>query len=100
MNLKKKSKSGKNKTPPEPEGSGGTLSQVDGGVHAVDIALVQLPAEQLDGFTEPLEMDDLPFPEELDDVIDVWIITESENVVIGRTGLLLWHAAKSTTIDN
>ena len=86
--------------PPEPSGSGGTLSQIDGRIHAVDIALIQLPTQQLDGLTEPLEMDDLPLPKELDDVIDVRIIAESENVVIGCTGLLLWHATKSTTIDN
>ena len=78
--------------PPEHPGSGGTLSQVDGGVHAVDVALVQLPAEQLDGLAEPLEMDDLPLPQELDDVVDVGIVGKPEDVVIGHSGLLLWHA--------
>ena len=75
--------------PPEPSGSGGTLSQIDGRIHAVDIALIQLPTQQIDGLTEPLEVYDLPLPKELDDVIDVRIIAESENVVIGCTGLLL-----------
>ena len=45
-------------------------------------------------------MDDLPFPEEFDDVVDVGIVAEPEDVVIGDPGLLLWHAAKLTTIKN
>ena len=77
----------------------GTL-QIDGRVHAVYIALVQLPPQQLNGLTEPLEMDHLPFPEELDDVVDIGIIAEPENVVIGDPRLLLWHAYKNTTIKN
>ena len=78
----------------------GRFLQIDGGVHAVDIPLVQLPAQQLNGLTKPLEMDDLPFPEEFDDIIDVRIVAQAQDVVIGDPGLLLWHAAKSTTIEN
>ena len=53
---------------------GGILLQIDGGVHAVDVALVQLPAQQLEGLPEPLEVDDLPLPEELDHVVHIGII--------------------------
>ena len=74
--------------------------QVDGGVHAVDIALIQLPAQQFDGFAEPLEVDDLPFPEELDYIVDIGIIAQPQDVVIGHPGLLFWHAAKLTTSKN
>ena len=74
--------------------------QIDGRVHGVDIALVQLPPQQVDGLAKPLEMDDLPFPEEFDDVVDVGIVGKSQNVVIGYSCLLLWHAAKLTTIKN
>ena len=42
--------------PPEPSGSGGTLSQIDGRIHAVDIALIQLPTQQLDGLAETVKM--------------------------------------------
>lgn len=45
-------------------------------------------------------MDDLPFPEEFDDVVDVGIVGKPQNVVIGYSCLLLWHAAKLTTIKN
>ena len=65
--------------------------QVDGGVHAVDITLIQLPAQQLDGFTEPLEMDDLPLPQELDHIIDIGIIRKPQDVVVSDPCLLLWH---------
>ena len=34
-------------------------------------------------------MDDLPGPEELDDVVDVRIVGEAQDVVVGDTGLLL-----------
>lgn len=72
--------------------------QIDGRVHAVDIALVQLPAQQFNGFTEPLEMDDLPFPEELDDIIDIGVVAQAQNVVIGDPRLLLWHNEIKATI--
>ena len=72
--------------------------QVDGGVHGVDVALVQLPAQQLDGFAEALEVDDLPLPEELDDVVHVGIIGKPQNVVVGDPGLLLWYAQSFATI--
>ena len=66
--------------------------QIDGGIHAVNIALVEFPPQQLDGLPEALEVDDLPLPEELDDVVDVRIIAQTQDVVVGDPGLLLWHA--------
>ena len=65
--------------------------QVDGRVHAVDVPLIQLPAQKVYGLAEPLEMDDLPLPEELDHVIHIRIIGKPQDVVIGDPGLLLWH---------
>ena len=69
--------------------SGRFLSQIDGRVHAVDVPLVQLPAQQVHGFSESLKMDHLPLPEELDDVVDVRIVRKPEDVVIGDPCLLL-----------
>ena len=74
--------------------------QIDGRVHAVDIPLVQLPAQQLNGLTKPLEVDHLPLPEELDDIVHIGVIRKPQDVVVGYSCLLLWHAAKSTTIEN
>ena len=65
--------------------------QVDGRVHAVDIALIQLPPQQLNGLAEALEVDHLPLPEELDDVVHIGIIAEPQDVIIGDTSLLLWE---------
>ena len=45
-------------------------------------------------------MDDLPLPEELDDIVHIRVIGKPQNVVVGYSCLLLWHAAKLTTIDN
>ena len=45
-------------------------------------------------------MDDLPLPQELDDIVHIRVIAEPENVVVGYSCLLLWHAAKLTTIKN
>jgi hypothetical protein len=37
-------------------------------------------------------MEGLPFPGGFDDLLDVRIVAEPEDVVIGDPGLLLWHA--------
>ena len=75
----------------------GHFLQIDGRVHAVDISLIQLPAKKLDGLAEALEVDDLPLPEEFDDIVDIGIVTQPQNVVIGDPGLLLWHAQSFAT---
>ena len=41
------------------------------------------------GFAKTLEVYHFAFPQELDDIIDIGIIRESENVIIGGAGLLL-----------
>ena len=40
-------------------------------------------------FAETLEMDNLAFPEEANDIIYVRIVRQAENVVIGEAGFLL-----------
>ena len=72
--------------------------QIDGGIHAVDIPLVQLAPQQLDGLTEPLEVNHLALPEELDDIIHIRVIGKPQNIVIGDPCLLLWHAKITGTI--
>ena len=36
-------------------------------------------------------MDNLPLPEEFDDVIDIGVVAQAQNVVIGDPSLLLWE---------
>ena len=40
-------------------------------------------------FAKYLAVDHLPFPEELDGVVDIWIIGKAQNVVVGHARLLL-----------
>ena len=40
-------------------------------------------------FAKALEVYDLPLPQKLDDVIDIRIVAEAEDIVIGRAGFLL-----------
>ena len=75
---------------PEPSPRAAIL-QIDGRIHAVDIALVELPAQQLDGLAKALEVDDLPLPQEFDHIVHIRVIAEPENVVVGYSRLLLWH---------
>ena len=42
-------------------------------------------------------MHHLTLPEELDHIIDIGIIAEPEDVVIGHPRLLLWHAQSFAT---
>lgn len=48
-------------------------------------------------FAEALEMDDFPLAQEPDYVVDIRIITQAEDIIIGNAGLLLWCNRKRTT---
>lgn len=61
------------------------------GVHIVHIFLIELFPQKLNGFAESLEMDNFPFPEELDGVIDIRIVAEPKDIVVGGSGFLLWY---------
>lgn len=60
-------------------------------VHIVYIFLIELFPQQFDGFSEALEVDNLPLPEELDGIIDIRVIRKPQDVVIGDPSLLLWE---------
>ena len=64
------------------------MSAVEGRIGEVDVLLVHLLLGQTHRLAEALEVDDLPLPEEADDVIDVGVVAEPEDVVIGDSGLL------------
>ena len=36
-------------------------------------------------------MDDLPFPEEFDYVIDIRVIAEPQDIIVSGTGFLFWE---------
>ena len=60
-------------------------------IHIVYILLVQLLPQQLNRFSKALEVDNLPFPEEFDDIIHIRIIAQSQNIIIRYSGFLLWE---------
>ena len=62
---------------------------IDGRIHEIHILPVQLLPQELHGFAKPLEMDDLPLPQEADDVVDIRVIADAQDIVIGHPGLLL-----------
>lgn len=66
----------------------GHFLQIHRRIHAVNILLVQLFPQLLDTFAEPLEVNDLPFPQEFDDIVDIRIVAESQNVVVSDPGFL------------
>ena len=50
--------------------------------------------------TKPLEVDDLALAQEADHVIDIRIIGQAENIVIGKAGLLLCCDLLRTTFSS
>ena len=70
---------------------------VKGRVHEVHILLIQLLPQQLHRLTEALEVDHFPFPKESDHIIHIRIIRKPQNIIIGNSGLLLWHSGLKTT---
>ena len=57
-------------------------------IHKIHIPLVQLLPQPLQALTEPLEVDDLPFPQEADHVIHIRVVAQPQDIVVGHPGLL------------
>ena len=74
-------------------------SQIQCRVHIVDILLVEPLPQLLQRLTEALEVDDLPLPEEFDDIIDIRVIREPQDIIIRHPGLLLCCNHIRTTCD-
>ena len=62
---------------------------VKGRVDQIDVFLVHPVLRQPQSLAEALEVDHLPGPQELDDVVDVRVVTQAQDVVISDPGLLL-----------
>jgi hypothetical protein len=70
---------------------------VESGVAEVDVGGVHLFLAQADAFTEPLEVDNLPLPQEADYVVYIRVVGQAEDVIVGEPGLLLWCNHESAT---
>lgn len=71
--------------------------QIERGIHAINIFLVQLFPEELDAFSKALEVDYLPFPKKLYYISDIRVVDKAKDVVIGQPRLLLWCNCISAT---
>lgn len=72
---------------------------VKGGVGKIDIFRVHLLLAQPQALAKALEVDDLPLPQEADDVVYVGIIAETQDVIVGDPGLLFCCNHIRTTFD-
>ena len=73
------------------------FSHIERRIHKVYVLLIQLLPQQLHRLTEALEVDHFPFPKESDHIIHIRIIRKPQNIIIGNSGLLLWHSGLKTT---
>ena len=69
------------------------------GIDGIEILLIHLLNSAAKPLTEALIMDYFPLPQELYDVVYVWIVAEPQDVVIGRARLLLCCNHIRTTCD-
>lgn len=67
------------------------VSHIKRRIHKVNIFLIQLFTKQLNRFAKSLEVNDFTFPQEFNHIIDIRIVAEPKNVIIGRAGLLFWE---------
>ena len=71
---------------------------IKGRVGGVDIALIQLFPKQLGRFSEALEMDDLPLPQELDHVVHIRVIGQPQDVVVRYPCFLLRYKSNTQSV--
>jgi hypothetical protein len=75
----------------------GDCRSVKAGVEGIKVPAVQPVLETAQGFTEPLEMDDLPFPEEADGIAHIRLLYQAQDIVVGGAGFLLCCNLVNTT---
>lgn len=73
-------------------------SLVEGRVCEIDVFLVHFLLGQFDGFAEALEVYNFSFTQEADCIVDVRIVGQTENIVIGKAGFLLWYNHPRATL--
>ncbi len=61
---------------------------VESRVGEVDVFRVHFFLAKPQALAKPLEVHDLPLPQEADDVVYIWVVGKAQNVVIGEAGFL------------
>ena len=75
------------------------FSAVKRWVSEINVVFFRLAVfDKTEGFTKPLEMHNLPLPQEPDGIVDIGVVTEPQDIVVGNAGLLLWCNHQSTTL--
>ena len=72
---------------------------VEGGVDRVYVLLIHLLARQPERLAEALVVDDLALAQEAYDVVDVRIVGEAEDIVVGDARLLLRADSRGLRAD-
>lgn len=67
------------------------------GIHIIDVFLIHFVFCETQTLAESLEVNDFPRPQELDGIIDIRVVGETEDIVIGDAGLLFWCDCVRTT---
>ena len=62
---------------------------IKGRIEKIYVLLVHFVLGNLQALAKALEVDDLTFPQETDDIVYIGIIAEPQDVIIGDTGFLL-----------
>ena len=67
------------------------LLQIKRWIHTVDVSGIQFLTQKFNCLTKTLEVYHFTFPEEFDNIIDIRIVTQPKDIVIGCASLLLWE---------
>ena len=73
------------------------LDFVKGWVCEINVPGIHLLFAQAQALAKTLEMDNFPLTQETDDVVYVRVVGQPQNVIIGKTGFLLWCNHESAT---
>ena len=73
---------------------------VESRIGEVDVFLIHALLGQSDCFTETLEVHDFPLTQETDHIVDIRVVRQAEDVVIGKAGLLFCCDLVRTTFSN
>lgn len=63
---------------------------VERGVDKIEVLLIHFLLRQTQALSEALEMDNFPLTQELDHIIDIRVIRQAKNIVIGHPCFLFW----------
>ena len=75
------------------------LTTVKSGIESIEILCIQLVVCETKCFSETLEMHDLPRTQEFDYIVDIRVIRQPKDIIIGHSGFLLCCNRINTTIS-